>query len=819
MNFSFSIDCYTETLIDGSNSFYELTNFPENESNIPLYRIFPSQSFIDFLISKFGSGEKNFHFYTYIFTVQGNRLRVSGIAKRIKKGYELFCKAEEVADKTFVEEEEKINILEIINVAAKNFMSRTEWKPMLKKTLKSLLSSLDTSRICFYQNKMDSEGNVAAVLTLEVTTRGNKAISQKKKEIFYYNLPPLKRWSKEFQLNQLISSDFNKLPEKEKEILKEHSFSTMLTIPVFTGNELYGFLLFERNEETKWTPDVKSILSSFSSLLGIAIERNSTYKKLLDTEEKLSLITQRTSTVLYLKRFGRKKFDYITSSVLNLTGYNEEEINRIGFNALVKEISKERFRKMELNGDDLTPVETDFLIKTKDGKEKWVADQKFTWKADGKAIGDIGILKDITDRKKFESDLKRTNEILSAIVNFSQSLLNELDFTKNILSIIENLGKATEADRVYIYEATGNEPPVFQYKFEWVTPGMFSRTKEQALEIIKTDEENLPSLQKAIERNDYFSGLTENLPQKEKEIFEKGKIKSFLMVPIKVNGSLYGIIGLDDCKANKAWSEVEIDAIKIAARIIGAAIRMEKFVSEMEKAKNEAEKSDQLKSNFLSQISHEIRTPLNNIVSYLGLLSEYFTDASLQSAQPLIAGVLHGTRRLRRTIELLINASELQVGTYKPYFKEFFVVEDLIEPTFQEFLSFAEEKKLRFTFDCEPEQLQIKSDLYALRKILEHLIDNAIKYTDKGDVYVHCVGKEDRVEIFVRDTGIGIAAEYRKNIFNIFTQESTGTTRKYEGNGLGMYIVKKFADICNVDVSFTSRKNSGTVFKVSIPQS
>jgi signal transduction histidine kinase len=99
------------------------------------------------------------------------------------------------------------------------------------------------------------------------------------------------------------------------------------------------------------------------------------------------------------------------------------------------------------------------------------------------------------------------------------------------------------------------------------------------------------------------------------------------------------------------------------------------------------------------------------------------------------------------------------------------------------------------------------------------LIDNAIKYTVKGEVIIRCRKEKEYLTIEVKDTGIGIAKKYQPNIFNLFTQESSGYTRRFDGNGLGLFIAKGYADILGIELFFESKKNIGTTFFIKFPLS
>lgn len=232
-------------------------------------------------------------------------------------------------------------------------------------------------------------------------------------------------------------------------------------------------------------------------------------------------------------------------------------------------------------------------------------------------------------------------------------------------------------------------------------------------------------------------------------------------------------------------------------------------------AKEKAEKSDQLKTEFLAQISHEIRTPVNNIVTYTSLLKDEIEDklpAGLESAFKVIDS---SVQRLLRTIDLILNISQVQSGNFETKFELIDLSKNLLEDLLLEFYFKAKSKNLELTLTNPDGDSTIYGDVYTIKQIFANLIDNAIKYTSAGEVKVHIYKNHQRnVCVDVSDSGIGIAEEYLPQIFEAFTQEDTGYSRSFEGSGLGLALVKKYVELNNAVISVTSEKGKGSRFTV-----
>lgn len=240
-----------------------------------------------------------------------------------------------------------------------------------------------------------------------------------------------------------------------------------------------------------------------------------------------------------------------------------------------------------------------------------------------------------------------------------------------------------------------------------------------------------------------------------------------------------------------------------------------KLTAELIKAKEDAEKSEILKSEFLAQMSHEIRTPVGAIMSYSQILREYIQSESHEVAS-IYEGIERSGKRIIRTINLILNTSEIETGSYDYQPVEIDLKKNIFDPLYAEFKYLAELKNLYFEMDI-PENIPIIVDEYSFMQIFGNLIDNALKYTERGFVRVSAaIVNTDDLEITVEDSGIGISQKYIPQIFKAFTQEESGYSRKFEGTGLGLKLVKEYCRLNSAGIKVESTKGKGTSFIVTI---
>ncbi|WP_041355692.1 PAS domain S-box protein [Melioribacter roseus] len=240
-----------------------------------------------------------------------------------------------------------------------------------------------------------------------------------------------------------------------------------------------------------------------------------------------------------------------------------------------------------------------------------------------------------------------------------------------------------------------------------------------------------------------------------------------------------------------------------------------KMVEELIKAKEEAEVSEKIKTEFLSQMSHEIRTPINVIIGNLSLIREDLCNQIDATACELFDGIDLSVKRIMRTIDLILNMSEIQTNSYKPIFRTIDLKTDILNKIIEEFKTQAKNKNLGLYLDCLVEDTKLIGDEYSITQIFANLMDNAIKYTHKGKIDIIIDRNyEGELTAQVRDTGIGMSREFIADIFKPFTQEERGYTRTYEGNGLGLALVKRYCEINNISIEVESEKGKGSLFRL-----
>ncbi len=239
-----------------------------------------------------------------------------------------------------------------------------------------------------------------------------------------------------------------------------------------------------------------------------------------------------------------------------------------------------------------------------------------------------------------------------------------------------------------------------------------------------------------------------------------------------------------------------------------------KILNELLLAKEKAEASDRLKTAFLNNISHEIRTPLNGILGFGQLLAQNATGQQLSHVQNMQIS----SRRLIDTINKITDISLLCSGNMRVH-KELVSVPAIMHEMHEQFEPLYREKGLKLVLQLpdEPDNLKINTDPGLLRKVCLHLLDNSLKFSEKGQTVLAIKKQGERILFSVKDTGKGIDQKYLSEIFTPFSQEETATTRGYEGSGLGLAIIHGILQKLDGEIRVESQKNKGSIFYFSLP--
>ena len=237
---------------------------------------------------------------------------------------------------------------------------------------------------------------------------------------------------------------------------------------------------------------------------------------------------------------------------------------------------------------------------------------------------------------------------------------------------------------------------------------------------------------------------------------------------------------------------------------------------ELEIQKDQLHEASRLKTNFLSNMSHELRTPLNSVIALSGVLNRRLANKIPEDEYSYLEVIERNGKHLLTLINDILDISRIESGREEIEITRF-NVNNLISEVVSMIQPQAKQKGIELIQAVSVVDLMIESDFDKCRHIMQNLIANAVKFTEKGKVEILVSKKGANVNIDVVDTGIGIAKHHIPHIFDEFRQADGSTSRRFGGTGLGLAIARKYANLLGGNVTVESVPDQGSDFTLKLP--
>jgi PAS domain S-box-containing protein len=474
------------------------------------------------------------------------------------------------------------------------------------------------------------------------------------------------------------------------------------------------------------------------------------------------------------------------------------------------------------------------------------------------------VIRDVTERKQAERMLQEQAEQERLVSAIAQRVRQSLNLTQTLSTAVQEVRQLLANDRTVIY------------RFE---------SEETALVVVESvGDDWMPLLGRKVQRTSFGESYvwlysaekiqamadiyTANLSDEHRDLLASLQVRANLVVPIFIGDEsqglateyspetrielpgrsletsqnrLWGLLIAHQCRAPRVWTDSEMDLLGRLSVQLAIAIQQSTLFEQAQQAREAALEASRMKSLFLANMSHEIRTPMNGVMGMTDLLLKTnLTPEQLDFVQTL---KLSG-QNLLSIINDILDLSKLEAGEMRLEILEFNLsicmneVLDLLATP-------AQEKGIEVVALIDSDvPVQIKGDAARLRQILTNLINNAIKFTEVGEVVIEVANasnlglladsgnqkilenieqlKPERNDLMfllfkVTDTGIGIATEDQKKLFQSFTQVDASTTRKYGGTGLGLAISKELVELMGGQIGVESTPGQGSTFWFTVP--
>ncbi|WP_412062272.1 ATP-binding protein [Rubrivirga sp. IMCC45206] len=602
-------------------------------------------------------------------------------------------------------------------------------------------------------------------------------------------------------------------PPDTAAVLGALGIGALASVPVLTAGEPDGVLVWGRPQGAAPPAEIRGG-EAIAWHLGGHLARAAALEDLRDSEASLAAIAAHTPHVLYRLRYtdAGPVYDYLSPAVERLTGYSREEVEaRGGLGALV-------LRRDVIDGDGLASGPVDgadqyralYRMATADG-ERWVENAARPWcDATGHAVGLVGVLQDVSDRQRRESELA---DAAQAALDRQRALVDlaHLDgadaFGASAAAIAAATLGATDVS-FWACEGGASHPLYAPSPVEAAEPASF----EGALEHV--------ARHRALTVSD--AATDDRIGPLGLEPFVRAYgVRALLVAPIRRHGQVEGLVVVHRDQAHD-WDPAETEFAAAVADAVALAMERaerERVVAELvdareaaEVGREAAERMNRLKSSFLANMSHEFRTPLTGILGFADLLAEEVPEQH----RPYVGLIERNGRRLLDTLNSVLDLSRLEAGEYPAALRPLALAPAVREAT-REIAAEAEAKGLRFDLELDDE-VAAELDPDALARIIGHVAGNAVKFTDAGGVLITVERANEAAVLRVADTGLGISPSFVDQVSGAFHQEDSGHARSHEGAGLGLTVADRMVALLGGTITIESQRPGGTVVTIAFPR-
>lgn len=606
-------------------------------------------------------------------------------------------------------------------------------------------------------------------------------IEQEKDKLQNLKCEDVPWWTKKLlNFENIHIPDVESLPaeaDTEKMILQAQDIQSVLAVPLMCAGSLIGFLGFDSvKKQRTWSEDIISLMRICGDIFANALERKRIEEAIKLERKRIYSVLENIPALISLQT-ADGEIQYANRYFRNLYG---NPVN-IKADVLFGRPSGPIGRLSRQQGSQAsTPVEWEW--RSKNGRIFQVLDYSFQDVDGTPVLLRLGI--DISEKKESEQALQQRDRLLMASAEANTYLMSYYDDEEVWQKILKILGKAVNADRVYIFEnsidpASGDH--LMSQRFEWSRDCISAQINNPKLQNLSY-EKCFPSWYKELSQGNIISGFVKNFSQEIRRILEPQDILSILVVPIITDGKFWGFIGFDDCHSERKWLIGEISILKTMASSIGSAIAQKQ-------AQRQIQASLREKTVLLKEVHHRVKNNMQVISSLLNLQAQHIQD---KEARAMFEDSRNRVKSMALIHEKLYQSENLAQIDFAAYIKN--LTQHLASSYF--------ERSRRIDLDLKIQNVLLGVDqAIPCGLIINELVSNALKHAFPRQ-------KEGKIRIvFQSDGNGGLNLEVSDNGIGL-----PKSIKLEESETLGLQLVTTLVN--QLDGNLEIKRNGGTSFRI-----
>ena len=513
-----------------------------------------------------------------------------------------------------------------------------------------------------------------------------------------------------------------------------------------------------------------------------------------------------------------RRGDAFVATASTFPSHEKERLSALGIKALME-------APVFVNGRWWGTIGVDDMINERD----WSSAEVDVIRAAANVLGaaikrqsdEASLQTELYERRQVEISLRQRESILAVVAEAANRLLKASDWKTEIDSILANLGSVINATHAYLFDNHMNDDgaPVTSMRYEWTAPGYPTDLGAALYQNVLLKEPGFDSWYEVMTAGLPFIGDQQHLADDDLHFLLARGMKALLDVPIIVDDEWWGTIGFDDMDRTRVWSNAEVDALLVAANILGTAIERQKVDQLLQEELTQrkqliaelAAKNAELE-RFTYTVSHDLKSPLFTIRGFLGYLEKDLLEGDHARFRADAYRIAEATERMQQLLNDLLELSRVGRLMNEP-------VEIQMNELVRDVLALVEGQihERGVEVHVQNDLPRVFADRQRIMEVLQNLVDNAVKFMgaqSQPRVEIGQAGEEHGMPvIFVRDNGIGISNSHFERVFGLFNKLDP----RSEGTGIGLALVRRIIEFHGGRIWVQSEPGAGSAFFFTLP--